>query len=206
MSTTAVVESLRERKKSATRRAIEDAAWELFCQRGYAATSVDDIAERAGIAPRTFFRYFPSKADVLYGEVDDAIAVFSEAFRSRSAGEPVLASLLAANEAVTNAFELDRTRLTQRFAIQRESGLEDMSESVRQRFAKVTADLVRERLEGQDDAELRARLVAGVLMATKSVANEYWLEGGAEGDPGACFSGCLKLLASLFNSPAGSPR
>ncbi len=196
------VESLRERKKSATRKAIEEAAWDLFGERGYAATSVDDIADRAGVAPRTFFRYFPTKADVLYGEVDEAIAAFSEAFRSRPADEPLMTSLLAANEAVSTVFEHDRTRMTQRFALLRDAGLEEMGENVRQRFAKATADIVRERSAGLPDAELRARLVASVLMSTKVVANEWWLERGAEGDPADCFSGCLSMLGELFSPQA----
>lgn len=203
-----IVDSLRERKKSATRKAIEDAAWDLFSERGYSATSVDDIAERAGIAPRTFFRYFPTKADVLYGEVDEAIAVFSNAFRSRPTDEPILSTLVAANDAVTAAFEKDRndrTRMMQRFALQRDAGLEDLGESVRQRFAKVTADLVREREAGHPDADLRARLVASVLMTTKGVANEHWLERGAKGDPAECFGGCLQLLAEIF-SGSNEPR
>jgi AcrR family transcriptional regulator len=196
-------ESLRERKKSATRKAIEDAAWELFGERGYSATSVDDIAERAGVAPRTFFRYFPTKADVLYGEINEAVAVFSEALHSRPADEPLITSLVAANQAVASIFEHDRKRMTQRFALQRDAGLDEMGENVRQRFAKVTEDFVLERAAGSPDADVRARLVAGVLMATKVVANEHWLEGGAKGDPADCFGRCLALLSQLFGAPPG---
>lgn len=201
-TSTDVFGSLRERKKSATRKAIEDAAWELFCEHGYAATSVDDIAARATVAPRTFFRYFPTKEDVLYGEAHDAIAAFGDAFRSRPTDEPLLTSLVAAIDQVTSLFQKDRKRMMQRFAMQREAGVEDMGESVRQRFAKLITDLVREREGDTPDGELRARLVAGVLMTANSVANEHWLESGAKGDPGDCFQGCLTLLTSLFGSEA----
>ena len=201
MALTDVAGSLRERKKSATRKAIEEAAWELFSERGYAATSVDDIAERAGVAPRTYFRYFPNKEAVLYGEADDAIAVLGEAFRARPSAEPLLISLLAAIDAVTAQFEKNREKMVRRFEMQKAAGLEDLGEVVRQRFAKQIADLVRERESGKPDAELRARLVAGVLMTTNAISMEYWLETGAEGEPGACFDGCLELLRSVFGDP-----
>ena len=145
-------DSLRERKKYATRKAIEDAAWELFTERGYAATSVDDIAGRASVAPRTFFRYFPTKEDVLYGEAHEAMAALGEAFHARPVDEPLIDSLVAAIEHVTSRFRKDRKLMLQRFQRQREAGVEDMGESVRLRFAKNMADLVRERLGASPDA------------------------------------------------------
>lgn len=199
-------DSLRERKKYATRKAIEDAAWELFTERGYAATSVDDIAGRASVAPRTFFRYFPTKEDVLYGEAHEAIAALGEAFHARPVDEPLIDSLVAAIEHVTSRFRKDRKLVLQRFQMQREAGVEDMGESVRLRFAKKIADLVRERLADSPDAELRSKLVSTVLMSTSSVANDYWLSCGAEGDPGDCFAECLGLLRTIFGSESSTPR
>lgn len=62
--------SLRERRKAETRAAILVAALDLFEQRGYESTTIEDIAAAAGIAPRTFFRYFDSKMAVVLLDAD----------------------------------------------------------------------------------------------------------------------------------------
>ncbi|MCA0292257.1 MAG: TetR/AcrR family transcriptional regulator [Actinobacteria bacterium] len=62
---------LRERKKRETRRAIHRAALELASDSGMDALTVDAIAERAGVSPRTFFNYFPAKDDALVGADPD---------------------------------------------------------------------------------------------------------------------------------------
>ncbi|MGU3586912.1 helix-turn-helix domain-containing protein [Rhodococcus sp. C26F] len=59
--------SLRERRRLETRREITLAALELFEQHGAAATTVDEIARRAGVSPSTFFRYFTTKEESVYG-------------------------------------------------------------------------------------------------------------------------------------------
>lgn len=52
---------------------LERIALALFVERGFEATTVDDIAEAAGISRRTFFRYFPSKNDVVWGAFDELL-------------------------------------------------------------------------------------------------------------------------------------
>jgi AcrR family transcriptional regulator len=78
---------LRERKKEQTRRSIEEAAFRLFDDRGYAATTVADIAEAADIAPRTFFSYFPSKEAVVFGDFDEVFGTLEARMRDRAEGE-----------------------------------------------------------------------------------------------------------------------
>jgi len=56
---------LRERKKAKTRAAIQAAALQLFTRHGYDATTVDQIANLAEVSQATFFRYFPTKEDVV---------------------------------------------------------------------------------------------------------------------------------------------
>jgi len=195
-------ESLRERKKHATRKAIEDAAWELFGERGYAETSVDDIAARAGIAPRTFFRYFRTKEEVLYGEIDDALAQFAIAFRARPLDEPVFASLQAAMATTSRLYQKDRAKMIERHEIQRRAGIQDLGESVKQRFITAIAGLVRERESDNPDGELIARLVAGTVVTCQTVANEYWLENGATEELHDVGDHCLELLFSSFGAVA----
>ncbi len=66
---------LRERKKARTRAAIQDHALRLFRANGYAATTVEQIAAAAEISPSTFFRYFPTKEDVVMYDAFDPVVI-----------------------------------------------------------------------------------------------------------------------------------
>ena len=72
---------LRERKKIKTRQAIRREALRLFDANGYAATTVEQIAEAADVSPSTFFRYFPSKESLLLA--DDLDPLVLEAFKAQ---------------------------------------------------------------------------------------------------------------------------
>lgn len=96
---------LRERKKRRTRDALTDAAFTLFQRKGFEATTIDEIAEAVDVSPRTFFRYFTSKDDVVLSQVDQQLASILVALADRPADEPVLTALRNATVEVTHACE-----------------------------------------------------------------------------------------------------
>ncbi|MDA0164084.1 TetR/AcrR family transcriptional regulator [Solirubrobacter ginsenosidimutans] len=84
---------LRERKKAATRIAIRDAGMRLFDERGFGGTTVDDIAEAAGVSRATVFTYFATKEEIVFG--DAAVATEALAARLRDGGQSTLDAVRA---------------------------------------------------------------------------------------------------------------
>ena len=82
---------LRERKKARTRASIREHAMRLFLEQGFAQTSVEQIAEAAEVSPSTFFRYFPTKEDVVLA--DDLDPILLAALASQPTELPPLVAL-----------------------------------------------------------------------------------------------------------------
>jgi AcrR family transcriptional regulator len=89
------VTNTRRQHKQATALALRAAAVRLMTDRGYDGTSTDDIAREAGVSPRTFFNYFPTKESVVPLPPDLLHEVVERALRSRPADEDVVQSLVA---------------------------------------------------------------------------------------------------------------
>src|SRR5277367_873209 len=109
--------SLRERKKARTRAALREHALRLFREQGYQATTVEQIAAAAEVSPSTFFRYFPTKEDVVLQ--DDLDVRMVEAFERQPAELSAIAAIRAAvREALASytpadlALILETTELT----------------------------------------------------------------------------------------------
>jgi AcrR family transcriptional regulator len=85
------------RPKSSSRRTIEEAAAELFLESGYASTTVDEIATRAGVSRATVFNYVSSKSDLLWLDVDDALDALEAELDAGSSLGDALSALAAAS-------------------------------------------------------------------------------------------------------------
>jgi AcrR family transcriptional regulator len=85
--------ALRERTRQAVRREIAEAAETLFVERGFAATTIDDIAAAVGMSQRSVFRYFATKEEIVLGKFDLVVDDMLAALRARPAGEEVWTSL-----------------------------------------------------------------------------------------------------------------
>jgi AcrR family transcriptional regulator len=79
--------TLNERRREQTRTAIADAAVELFIERGFAETTMEDVAEAAGVSRRTAYRYFPSKGDLVFEQPRRWLGHFDAEIATRHPGE-----------------------------------------------------------------------------------------------------------------------
>jgi AcrR family transcriptional regulator len=83
---------LRERKRQQTRDRLTRAAMALFLERGFEATTLDDIAAAADVSRRSFFHYFASKEDVVFAWHEESTAALVAAVAARPADESMLAA------------------------------------------------------------------------------------------------------------------
>src|ERR1700693_3245712 len=101
-----------QRRKRRTRRAIQKAALELFAERGYRETTINDIAERAEVAPRTVTVHFPAKEELLFDAEPFTLDGLSKRLSERGPHESALDALrdwmaTTMTQAETNGSELD---------------------------------------------------------------------------------------------------
>jgi AcrR family transcriptional regulator len=160
---------LRERKKAKTRLAIQEHALRLFRDQGYDRTTVEQIAEAAEVSPSTFFRYFPTKEDVVLYDALDPLLI--EAFRRQPPEVGALEAMLAAMHEVWGALspqemeeQLERGRLAYEVPALRERYVIELVRTV-----ALMGDLTAERLgRSPDDFEMRVTIGAvmgGILAA-----------------------------------------
>ncbi|MFI9503052.1 mycofactocin system transcriptional regulator [Nocardia sp. NPDC052566] len=83
----------RGRPRGTTKRELELIAMRLFTEQGFDETTVEQIATAAGISGRTFFRYFPTKAEVLWYQFDDEVSALRAAFATVPGDVPMMTAV-----------------------------------------------------------------------------------------------------------------
>jgi AcrR family transcriptional regulator len=178
------VQRLRETKKARTSQAIVDAAMELFRGRRFVDVTVEEIAAAAGIGRRTFFRYFPTKEDVLLDRrrIDRESVLDALAARAPGEGDVALVMRVLADvqrrefSAFRPEHQLELHRLTHREPeLAARSWL--LMEEVR--------DLVVDGLVGprhDRSALLRARVLASACIMVVDAGVTTWIEGAMQED------------------------
>ena len=154
------------------RQRLERAALALFTEHGYDATTVAEIADRAGLTKSTFFRHFADKREVLFGGQDLLARLFSDAITTAPPSATTVGCLAAALESAAVAFTPDRHELApqRRAVIAANSELQERELLKRARLASVMAEALRAR--GTD--ETTARLAAEVGVLAFSTAYARW--------------------------------
>ncbi|MDQ2877016.1 MAG: TetR/AcrR family transcriptional regulator, partial [Actinomycetota bacterium] len=110
--------TLRERKRGRTRRALVEAAVDLFDRQGYDQTTVAEIAAGAQVSPRSFFSYFGSKEEILFPDSDRRLQVAADTIAARAPGQGpaqvlvgVLQRILSVETALASRMARVRMRL-----------------------------------------------------------------------------------------------
>jgi AcrR family transcriptional regulator len=164
---------LRERKKQKTRWAIQEHALRLIAQQGYDATTVDQIAAAAEISPSTFFRYFPTKEDlIIQDQYDDLLA------DALMAAPPELSTLGAIRAAAREAFSAmpaeeearlrERTELVYSVPALRARSFENVLGTLGRLREAIAART------GRSADELEVRALAGAVVGAMLGVVELW--------------------------------
>jgi AcrR family transcriptional regulator len=197
-------DGLRARKKVKIRRAIEDAALELFVEQGYDATTLEQIAHRAEVSITTIFRYFPSKAHVLRGD---------------QATQHSLLRAIAARPGPENEFDAVRHAIREHWAAaidpQRAvlySRAIATSHVLRGIYYDVTVSSIQEiagalaERKGLDAPDRRCWLAARVCSSVMSASVDAWVELDGAGDLADLVDETFDGLRELCSDWLGAPR
>jgi AcrR family transcriptional regulator len=189
-------DGLRSRKKAKTRLAIEDAALALFAEQGYEATTVEQIAERAEVSTTTFFRYFPSKAEVILTDHGDRLPDLLVAIVERPLTEN---DLVAVRQAILAAWvgtvDPERTARTAR-AIASSHVLRGLSYDIGVGWLGAIADALARR-RGLAAPDERCTIAARMAMSVFGSAVDGWIANGSRGDLAAAIDRGFEVMTAL---------
>jgi AcrR family transcriptional regulator len=179
---------LRERKRQQTRERLTRVAMALFLERGFEATTLDDIAAAADVSRRSFFHYFASKEDVVFAWHEESMAALIAAVAARPAGEAMLAAAENAIAAIARRLEPGEAIAMARLK-HGNPALQARDQVKYEKLERALADALIKRA-GHKSADhksdkLQARLVAMIATGTLRIGGELWAAEGAREKPEA---------------------
>lgn len=187
----------RGRRPSTSRRDVARAALDLFARQGYDETSIDEIAAAVGVSRRTFFRYYESKREVVWGEFDAELIRLRARLEEAPRGEPMM-DVLRRAVMDTNRFgaaELDELRIR----IGLTSSVPTLVAHSAVRYAEwceVVAGFVAGRIGGSPE-DLAPQTVARAALGAATAAFTYWARHGGDDLVGQV-DRAFRLLATGF--------
>lgn len=169
-----MAESLRERKREATKLALQAAAVRLFNEKGYAATSVDEIAAAAEVSRRTFFRYFGSKEGVLFAEADESGERVRAALLRQPPGRSGLQAFGDAVVELAESVEEEDQVLAQQRVLASRFELRSRAAEISRVWRRRLAEALAER-EGREKPTEADQLTAAIGIAVIQTVIEEWV-------------------------------
>ncbi|HVB42808.1 MAG TPA: mycofactocin system transcriptional regulator [Streptosporangiaceae bacterium] len=188
------------RRRITSRAELEQVAFDLFERQGFDRTTIDDIARAAGIGRRTFFRYFPSKNDVPWGDFDAELARMRLRLDAAPARQPLMDAIRHAivefNRVAPEQLPAHRRRMELILGV---PALQAHSTLRYAAWRQVIADFVAERTGQQPDA-LFPRAIAYAMLGVAVAAYEQWLDSGDDG-LSDLLDTAVRALSSAFGQP-----
>jgi TetR/AcrR family transcriptional regulator, regulator of mycofactocin system len=164
------------RRRSTTPQHVTDVALGLFTDRGFAEVSVDDVAQAAGIARRTVFRYYASKNAIPWGDFDAHLQHLRALLDHVDPGTPLGEALRAALLSFNTFDESETVRHRQRMrVILQTAELQAYSMTMYAGWRQVIADFVAHRT-GAKTTDLQPQTVAWMMLGVALSAYEHWLD------------------------------
>ena len=208
LATTAAPPSRRQAHKMRTERLLQKAALELFAKQGYDETTTEAIAERAGVSPRTFFRYFATKESVLFvGEYDCFQSFTADYAKQPLELSDVDAMLKTLLKLTPGHVKRRRALVLYEKAVASSPTLRGGVHDRQQHDIGTVAEAVAKR-RGMSKPDESCFLLGAVFLLTYRRALTAWLAGPASADLTAIITGNFELLKGLLNpvSPNGRRR
>ena len=189
--------SLRERKKRLAQVTIEETALRLFLQQGYEHTSIQDIADAVMMSPRTFFRYFVSKEEVLSEPLHEVLNKGLHFLKHVAPTESLQAALRATFEYMADLYQQQRDNFLLRYqvAVQTPSVASVYLNALLEKEPAL-CDALCSHLEAGTPRHQMRFLVALYMTALRVALNE-WLEQEAQGDLVSLLEKYLDAFSSL---------